>query len=117
MATSEKTVARQRRQARVRRRLLGTDERPRLCVFRSNRHMYVQVISDESGRTLAAGSTLGIEGESTSNKGAARKLGERIAQLCQERNISRVVFDRNGFLYHGRVKEVADGARAAGLQV
>jgi len=117
MATSVKTVARQRRQARVRRRLLGTDQRPRLCVFRSNRHMYVQVISDESGRTLAAVSTLGIESESTGNKTAARKLGERIAQLCQERNISRVVFDRNGFLYHGRVKEVADGARAAGLQV
>ena len=117
MATSEKTVARERRQARVRRRVLGTDQRPRLCVFRSNRHIYVQVISDESGRTIVAVSTLGIEGEGTGNKAAARKIGERVAQLCQERNISRVVFDRNGFLYHGRVKEVADGARAAGLQV
>jgi large subunit ribosomal protein L18 len=116
MATSSKTVARTRRQERVRRRVRGTDTRPRLCVFRSNRHMYVQVISDESGKTLAAASTMGLDGTATSNKGAARKVGERIAQLCQERNIAAVIFDRNGFLFHGRVKEVAEGARAAGLK-
>jgi large subunit ribosomal protein L18 len=95
---------------------MGTDERPRLSVFRSNRHMYAQIISDESGRTLVAASTVRFAGEPTSNKGAARKVGERIAQLCQEHNISGVVFDRNGFLFHGRVKEVAEGARAAGLK-
>jgi len=116
MATLYKTVARSRRQRRVRRRVRGTDVKPRLCVFRSNRHMYAQIISDESGRTLVAASTVALEGTSTGNKGAARKVGERIAQLCQERSITQVVFDRNGFLFHGRVKEVAEGARAAGLK-
>ena len=116
MATSLKTLARGRRQTRVRRRVRGTDQRPRLCVFRSNRHTYVQVISDESGRTIVSTSTMGLEGSGTGNKVAARKVGERIAELCRERNITEVVFDRNGFLYHGRIKEVADGARAAGLQ-
>ncbi len=116
MATSQKTVARTRRQARVRRRVRGTDQRPRLCVFRSNRHMYAQVISDEGARTLVAASTVAFDGEPTATKSAARKVGERIAQLCQEHHITQVVFDRNGFLYHGRVKEVADGARAAGLK-
>jgi len=116
MAMSAKTVARGRRRTRVRRRVLGTDQRPRLSVFRSNRHTYAQIISDESGRTLVAASTVRFADEPTSNKAAARKVGERIAQLCQERHITQVVFDRNGFLYHGRVKEVADGARAAGLQ-
>lgn len=116
MATSQKTLARAQRQARVRRRVVGTDRRPRLCVFRSNRHMYVQLISDESGRTLAAASTMALEGTPTGNKSAARKVGERIAALCQEHQITEVVFDRNGFLFHGRVKELADGARAAGLK-
>jgi large subunit ribosomal protein L18 len=116
MATSEKRIARGRRQARVRRRVRGTDQLPRLCVFRSHRHIYAQVISDESSRTLFAASTTVLTGEPTGNKVAARKVGERIAQLCQEHQITKVVFDRNGFLYHGRVKEVADGARAGGLQ-
>lgn len=94
----------------------GTNDRPRLTVYRSNRHIYAQVISDESGRTLAAVSTLGDGAGKTGNRAAARRIGERIAQLCQESDIVRVVFDRNGFLYHGRVKEVAEGARAAGLK-
>jgi large subunit ribosomal protein L18 len=113
--TDQSRLARQRRQARVRRRVRGTEGRPRLCVFRSNRHMYAQVISDETGRTLVSASTLQVESGGGS-RAAARKVGERIAQLCQERSITQVVFDRNGFLFHGRVKEVADGARAAGLQ-
>lgn len=117
MAVFDKTLARTRRQQRVRRRVRGTDERPRLCVFRSSRHVYAQVISDESGHTLAAASTLALGEEgATGNKAAARKVGERIAQLCQERQIARVVFDRNGFLYHGRVQAVAEGARDAGLR-
>ena len=116
MATAQKMVARMRRRTRVRRRVQGTDQRPRLCVFRSNRHTYAQVISDESRRTIVAASTVTFAAVPTGNRPAARQVGERIAQLCQERNITRVVFDRNGFLFHGRVKEVADGARAAGLQ-
>jgi large subunit ribosomal protein L18 len=95
----------------------GSDTRPRLSVFRSNRHIYAQVISDETGRTLAALSTLKFEGDNaTGNRAAARRLGELIGKLCLDRNITQVIFDRNGFLYHGRVKEVADGARAAGLE-
>ena len=116
MSAADKGIARERRQTRVRRSVRGTDRRPRLCVYRSNKHMYAQVISDESGRTLVAASTLGQEAEPTGNRKAARQLGERIAQLCGEREIREVVFDRNGFLYHGRVREVADGARAAGLK-
>ena len=115
MEAREKELARERRQKRVRRRVRGTDERPRLCVYRSNRHMYAQVISDQSGRVLAASSTLKFEGK-TGNRSAARRVGEHIAALCQERQIKRVVFDRNGFLYHGRVREVAEGARAAGME-
>ena len=115
MAAEKRRIARELRQARVRRRVIGTEERPRLCVYRSNRHVYVQVISDEKGRTLVSASTLS-EKESSSNKAAARRVGERIAQLCQEQSIAEVIFDRNGFLYHGRVREVAEGARAAGLK-
>lgn len=113
----DKRLPRLRRRARVRKRVRGSDVRPRLSVFRSNRHTYVQVISDETGRTLAALSTLKFEGDNgTGNRVAARRLGELIGKLCLDRNITQVIFDRNGFLYHGRVKEVADGARAAGLE-
>lgn len=117
MKGRDKRVARERRQERVRDRVRGTDRRPRLSVYRSNRHMYAQVISDESGRTLVAASTLGGETSGAAgNRTAAKRIGERIAELCRERNIEEVVFDRNGFLYHGRVKEVAEAARAAGLK-
>jgi large subunit ribosomal protein L18 len=109
-------LARERRRARVRRAVRGSDQRPRLSVYRSNRHIYVQVISDDSGRTIAAASTLGDDTGKTGNRAAARRIGEKIAKLCQDSNIIEVVFDRNGFLYHGRVKEVAEGARAAGLK-
>ena len=118
MATRTRRVARQRRQARVRRRVRGTDARPRLCVFRSNKHIYAQVISDDSGRTLAAASTVDARGRAaTGNKrrGAQGRRAHRAA-LPGARASRTVVFDRNGFLYHGRVKEVADGARAAGLK-
>ena len=117
MSHLDKRLPRLRRQARVRKRVRGSDVRPRLSVFRSNRHTYAQVISDESGRTLAALSTLKFEGDKgTGNRASARRLGELIGKLCLDRNIKQVIFDRNGFLYHGRVKEVADGARAAGLE-
>ena len=109
--------ARLRRQARVRKRVRGTDVLPRLSVYRSNRHIYAQLISDESGRTLLAASTLKQAADgATGNRAAARRLGEVVGRLCLDRGIQRIVFDRNGFLYHGRVKEVAEGARAAGVQ-
>ncbi len=119
MSVAIKDLARARRQARVRRSVQGTDDRPRLCVFRSGRHIYAQVISDQTGRTLAAASTLSGDHKGkgkTANRDAAKQVGTLIARLCQERAIRAVVFDRNGFLYHGRVKALADAAREAGLQ-
>jgi large subunit ribosomal protein L18 len=119
MAIEQKRQARRRRQVRVRRKVLGTDARPRLCVYRSNRHIYAQVISDQTGRTLAAASTNSPacrEQGAGGNKAAARRVGELIARTCQELGIRAVVFDRNGFLYHGRVQALADAAREAGLQ-
>jgi large subunit ribosomal protein L18 len=120
MALAIKELARQRRQKRVRRRVRGVDARPRLCIYRSGKHIYAQVISDETGRTLAAASTLssGVKPDLkvSSNKEAAKRVGTVIAQVCQERGIRAVVFDRNGFLYHGRIKALADAAREAGLQ-
>jgi len=120
MTLATKELARTRRQQRVRKRLQGSDRRPRLCVFRSGKHIYVQVISDETGRTLAAASTLSrdLKGQlaRTATRDAAKQVGALIARLCQERAIRAVVFDRNGFLYHGRVKALADAAREAGLQ-
>ncbi|MBI4515041.1 MAG: 50S ribosomal protein L18 [Deltaproteobacteria bacterium] len=120
MVGNEKRIARQRRQERVRRRLRGTDERPRLSVFRSNKHIYAQVISDETGRTLVAASTLSAalraETKKTGTRDAAKQVGALIAGLCQDRAIREVIFDRNGFLYHGRVKVLAEAAREAGLK-
>ena len=94
--------------------------RPRLSVFRSGKHIYAQVISDQTGRTLAAASTLSaaLRGQlqRTGNREAAKQVGALLARLCQERAIRAVVFDRNGFLYHGRVKALAEAAREAGLR-
>ena len=105
---------------RVRKDLHGTPERPRLCVFRSNKNISVQIIDDVNGVTLAAASTLDkeLKGqiEYGGNKEAAKKVGEAIAKRALEKGIETVVFDRGGFLYHGRVKELADGAREAGLK-
>jgi large subunit ribosomal protein L18 len=120
MAMAEKEAGRLRRQARVRRVVRGSDARPRLSIFRSGRHIYAQVISDQTGRTLAAASTLsaGLKGQlaRTGNREAAKQVGAMIARVCQERGIRAVVFDRNGFLFHGRVKALAEAAREAGLQ-
>ena len=116
----DRVEKRKLRQGRVRRKVRGTDERPRLSVFRSLHHIYVQVISDESGRTLASASTaikeVGAELPSRSGLGAAKAVGQTIASRCRERGIGEVVFDRNGFLYHGRVKALAEAAREAGLK-
>jgi large subunit ribosomal protein L18 len=120
MASNQRYTGRTRRKARVRKKVLGTEERPRVCVFRSNKHTYAQVISDDRGVTLAAVSTLSADlGEAAKkSKGVeiAKQLGLALARVCQEKNIKRVVFDRNGFLYHGRVKALADGAREGGLE-
>jgi large subunit ribosomal protein L18 len=113
-------IARLRRKERVRKNVRGTNERPRVCVFRSNKHIYAQVISDEQGTTLVSASTLSAASSAGSKpaKGIelAKQVGLTLAQKCKERNITRVIFDRNGFLFHGQVKAVADGARAGGLQ-
>lgn len=108
------------RKARVRKKVSGTVERPRLSVYRSLSHMYAQVIDDTTGRTLAHASTLSPELKGAlaelDKTGAAKKVGELVAKKCLEKQISKVVFDRNGLDYHGRVAAVADGAREAGLQ-
>lgn len=100
---------------RVRNKISGTTERPRMSVFRSNKQIYVQIIDDLSGKTLAAASSLSIEGNMP-KKEQAVKVGELIAKKAQEAGITTVVFDRNGYLYHGRIKEVADAARNGGLK-
>ena len=121
MLTNVGRARRALRQRRVRRRVLGTDAKPRLSVFRSARHIYAQLISDESGRTIAAASTMSAElrdqlAGKTGNKDAATRVGELIAKRAGEAGISSVVFDRNGFLYHGRVRSLAEAAREGGLQ-
>jgi large subunit ribosomal protein L18 len=113
-------VGRERRKLRIRRQISGTPERPRLSIFRSARHIYAQVVDDIDGKTLAAASTLSrdVRGEVTeSNKvDAAKKVGSTIAKLLLARGIDKVVFDRSGYLYHGRVQALADAAREAGLK-
>ncbi|MCR5820228.1 MAG: 50S ribosomal protein L18 [Bacteroidaceae bacterium] len=99
---------------RVRNKISGTSERPRMSVFRSNKQIYVQIINDETSKTLCSASSLGLE--KMPKKEQAAKVGELIAKKAIEAGITTVVFDRNGYLYHGRVKEVADAARNGGLK-
>lgn len=113
--SSQKEVARQKKKMRIRRRVKGTLERPRLCIFRSARHIYAQVIDDNSGATLVQASTLDVEGLKNANKNTAKAIGSEIAKRALSKNITAVVFDRNGYLYHGRVQSLAEGAREAGL--
>ncbi len=104
------------RHQRVRSKLQGTAERPRLCVFRSNRHIYAQLIDDQSGRTLAAASSLDPGMDKGSDAAAAGKVGALLAQRARDSGIEEVVFDRGGYRYHGRVKALADAARQGGLK-
>jgi large subunit ribosomal protein L18 len=113
--SSPKEIARQKKKARIRRRVIGTTERPRLCVFRSARHIYAQLIDDSNGATLVSASTLDIDGLKNANKDTAHAVGKEVAKKALGKNIKAVVFDRNGYLYHGRIKSLADGAREAGL--
>jgi large subunit ribosomal protein L18 len=120
MLGNHRVVARIRRQKRVRKQVRGTDERPRICVYRSDKHIYAQVISDDKGVTLVSVSTLSpaLKGKTKSSKGipAAKAVGQALAEACKEKKITNVIFDRNGFLYHGRVKALADALREAGLK-
>jgi large subunit ribosomal protein L18 len=120
MFDNSRTVNRKNRQERVRKRVRGTDAKPRLCVFRSAKHIYVQVISDDAGKTLVSASTMsdGLRAGGSKEKkvDVAKKVGQLVAKRCLEQQISEVIFDRNGFLYHGRVKALADAAREAGLR-
>jgi len=111
-------VSRVKRHERVRKAISGTPEKPRLNVFRSAKHIYAQVIDDVNGVTLAAASTLDkdFEGENSGNREAAKKVGLLLAKKALEKGVENVVFDRGGFLYHGRVKELAEGAREGGLK-
>ena len=118
MSTSakDKRDARIRRHNRVRKHVRGSAERPRLAVFRSNRHISVQVIDDYAGRTLAAASTVGVSEGSTSGIAAAKEVGRQVAERAKAAGVEKVVFDRGGNLYHGRVAALADAAREAGLE-
>ena len=114
----DKNKNRKARHSRVRKKIEGTTERPRLNVFRSGRHIYAQIIDDITGSTLASASTLdkSLDLTSTHNKEAAKSVGELVAKRALEKNIEEVVFDRGGYIYHGRIKELAEGARSAGLK-
>jgi len=135
MAIKPKVVKlspRERKKQRLRKRVVGTNEKPRLCVFKSGRHTYAQLISDESGVTIVAASTLepavlervgGLKAEelrtearSPKSEAAARAVGVLIGERAKEKGIAQLVFDRNGFIYHGRVKAVAEGARQSGIR-
>src|SRR5438552_1620674 len=116
---NDKTRLRERRHRRVRGKVNGSAERPRLNVFRSVNHIYAQLIDDDNGRTLAAASSLDPSirnGNKGGNVEGAKSVGELIAQRAKEKGVTAVVFDRGGFKYHGRVKELADAARAGGLE-
>ncbi|BCA80449.1 50S ribosomal protein L18 [Desulfuromonas sp. AOP6] len=115
----ERSLARIKRKVRVRQKVRGTAERPRLCVFRSAKHIYAQIIEDTNGTTLVSAGSVneGIveAGTSSGNIESAKAVGRAIAKMALEKNIKQVVFDRNGFLYHGRVKALAEAARETGL--
>jgi large subunit ribosomal protein L18 len=115
MQAKFKRASRVKRHLRVRKKIAGTAERPRLAIYRSNRHIYVQLVDDLAARTLASASDLdGGDGDKTAK---AKRVGQRLAEQARAAGVERVVFDRGGRLYHGRVKAVADGAREGGLQI
>lgn len=115
MDAEKKVLSRKRRHRRVRKKVTGTPERPRLAVYRSNRHIYAQVIDDFAGRTLAAASDL-KDADGGNPRERARRVGLAVAERALQVGIRKVTFDRGGFKYHGRVREVAEGAREGGLE-
>lgn len=118
---ADKNAKRLQRHKRVRRKVFGTPQRPRLCVFRSSNNIYAQIIDDTNRVTLVAASSLdeAVKGavNHTGNKEAAKMVGEMVAKKAVEKGITEVVFDRGGYIYHGRIKELAEGAREAGLSL
>lgn len=111
--TAARTVNRLKKKIRIRKTVKGTSERPRLCVFRSNKNIYAQIINDDQGVTLVATSSL--KNEKAKGMDQAKKVGQAVAKAAIAKNIKDVVFDRNGYIYHGQVKSLADGAREGGL--
>ena len=117
VSKTNRRLERKRRHIRVRTKISGTAERPRLCVYRSNSNVYAQIIDDVAGNTLVSASTLDKEVKTKhSNKEAAKEVGKLIAKRAAEKNIKDVVFDRGGYIYHGVIKELAEAAREGGLQ-
>jgi large subunit ribosomal protein L18 len=112
----QRNVIRQRVHFRIRQKMRGTAERPRLNVYRSLNHIYAQIVDDAKGETLLSASTLSAKIKTGGNVAAAKEVGKLVAEQAIEKGIKRVVFDRGGYLYHGRVKALADAARAAGLE-
>ena len=118
MAKRDKNVLRRAVHTRIRKKISGSDQRPRLAVFRSLNHIYAQVIDDASGQTLVSASTTesAFNGKSGGNVEAAKEVGRLVAERAKEKGVNRVVFDRGGYIYHGRVKSLAEAAREAGLE-
>jgi large subunit ribosomal protein L18 len=116
IAKQDKNVSRVRRHARVRAKVSGTAKAPRLCVYRSNKNIEAQIIDDVKGVTLVASSSMTLKLENGSNIEAAAKVGKDIAEKAKAKKIKKVVFDRSGYIYHGRVKALAEAAREAGLE-
>ena len=113
---TKRNAIRQRIHARIRAKLSGTGERPRLNVYRSLNHIYAQVIDDQKGETLVSASSLSLKLKTGGNVSSAKEIGKAVAELAVKQGIKKVVFDRGGYLYHGRVKALADAAREAGLE-
>ena len=115
----DRKLNREKRHMRIRRSLVGTTQRPRLCIYRSNKHIYAQVVDDSTAKTIACASTLDPELKGKVDKSwdcdSAKSVGELIAKRAKEKGVTTVVFDRGGYIYHGRIAAVADGARESGL--
>lgn len=114
--SNKKSVLRLKRKKRIRKKISGTGERPRLSLFRSARHIYAQVINDETGVTLASVNSYKKGSDARANKDACVELGKQLAEACKSKSIEKVVFDKNGYAFHGRVQAFANGAREGGLQ-
>lgn len=112
----DRNEIRQRIHVRIRRKVSGTAERPRLAVHRSLNHIYAQVIDDQTGTTLVSASTMALKLKTGGNVNAAKEVGKTVAERAKEKGVTKVVFDRGGYLYHGRIKALADAAREAGLE-
>lgn len=117
MKKCSKNHKRLKRKVRIRKKLSGTSERPRMCIFRSSKHIYAQVIDDTSGKTIVSASTVEKDfAGSGDKKERANAVGKLVAARALEKGIKSIVFDRNGYIYHGRIKSLSDGAREAGLE-